>query len=339
MNSQESICPTCGKSKVANAPEGSCQGHLGDLKAQLDAIPTPGKGRQPDRPEFSGVQPPSKPVQSPPESASPSVPDVSSAKQRQLELRAQLNKNPAPQASDSQSASPPRAQGSADLQAQLNSIPTPQASSPQPSSPQPGSSPAEQEPVDLRSQLNAIPTPQVSATQPVSQQDDIPEWQKRYANLNQPSSAVTNSESERKYSSSAGAGYSLIIGTVIIICVAALGFAMMNKTPPALPGKTAPAQTVEPAQQTQSTQPIQPAQSAQPVQPAQPAQPVQPVQPGGAMPADQAMPTGQAIQPAQPLQPVATPQAEQLAPVGQPMQSELQLQQMQPQQSPPPVGQ
>lgn len=175
MTSDSKICPTCGKSAVADPanPGAACAGHSQaagafagpgaegggqNLKAALDAIKSPGAAAASPSPASAA-----KPV--PPPVPAPAKPSSS-----QHNIKSALDSIPTPGAAKpapAQSSPAPAASAApvsgADLKAQLDAIGSPAAKAPAPTA----TAPAAPDVIDL-SALNSIPTPGTSAPSPAA---------------------------------------------------------------------------------------------------------------------------------------------------------------------------
>lgn len=218
MTSEANRCPTCGKSTVADPanPDANCKGHAaaGNMKAQLDAIKTPGSAGAP------AAKPAAKPVPS-----SVPAPKMASSQQN---MKAALDAIPSPGAAKSAPAPAPAAAPAAKVEPsiadQLNAIPTPGSAGAKPPAsitknqldaiPTPGAKAPEPAPapapggLSFADQLNAIPTPGMTssprtsassldaiptpkpAAPPPQNPADQPEWMKKF---NQYQSGITAS--------------------------------------------------------------------------------------------------------------------------------------------------
>lgn len=260
MTSDSKICPTCGKSTVADPanPGSVCAGHPQaagafagpsaegggqNLKAALDAIKTPGAAGASPSPA-AAAKPAPAPV---PKSALDSIPTPGAAKPAAtpaapvsgVDLKAQLDAIGTPAAKPPTPAAPaaPVSPSGIDLSA-LNSIPTPGVGA--------ASAPAN-DGIDpnirnMMNELNSIPTPTAggggAAQKPLPA--DAPQWMKNYAQYQSSMTsspdkpfgapeAYTPSNRDKPNTSS---GYLMIAVLVIVMMGGFFAFVSMTKPAP-----------------------------------------------------------------------------------------------------------
>jgi len=193
-----------------------------DLKAQLDAIPSPGAAKREPAPAPAKAEP----SLSDQLNAIP-TPGAAAAKPPASVTKNQLDAIPTPGAKPAESPA-----GGGSFSDQLNAIPTPGMGRTAGTSGEHGAAPP-------------MPTPSPAAHPAQQPAGEQPEWMKKF---NTYQSGITASSASgfpvqdpnagytpqtRDTPASAGGGYTMIAVLVVVIVLAFFGFQMMNKTPPA----------------------------------------------------------------------------------------------------------
>lgn len=212
------FCPECGKHKDECTGHSQSAGAGDDLKALLDAIPTPGGGE--------------KPAAAAPKPAAPPAPEPAG-----LSLKEQLDAIPDPGSGASGVRPAPEARKE-DTPEWMKNYDKARSSNVGAGAGAPG---AVSDDASIRNQLDNIPTPGGGGGgAPAPGDGEVPQWMKNYQShqsagqarggpMPNPDSYVPRGDAPP---AAGGGSFQMIAVLLVVICIAFVGFLMMQKPAP-----------------------------------------------------------------------------------------------------------